>query len=124
MTSTTNQAGNMAIRDGQKLINFWGDPTLIDNFKKKSIGKGYFPSRVLWILIGMWLDGKLDEAEIDERYQTSTKDLRDRRTERIRKGWEDTHREHNHEDDFEEECRRQEHDLQQYENKIMNRDDD
>lgn len=77
----------MAIKSGTKLINFWGNIDQIDKFQKKAKTLGFYPSRLMWIFIDMWMEDLLDEQEIAKRHQKRGEELRINRIKRIMPGY-------------------------------------
>lgn len=73
----------MALKGGTKLINFWGNVEKITEFQRRSRESGYFPSRVLFILVDMWLENFIDKEEVARRYDRSSKEIKERRIKRI-----------------------------------------
>jgi hypothetical protein len=73
----------MPYKKGLKLINYWTEAEQVDHYQSFCRGKGWYPSRVLWVLLTMVLDGTISETEIDSRYLERSSTLRDRRIKRL-----------------------------------------
>ena len=73
----------MALKNGAKLINYWAEKEQVDEYQKICKEMGFYSSRMLWVIITMFIEGYVDREEAKRRYIERSKQLRERRIKRL-----------------------------------------